>query len=146
MLGWTKATVWLWITQGVLAALFLFAGTMKFIMPLDKLQLPVPVASLYFIGVAEILGALALALPGLLNIAPALTPVAAVGLVTIVAGATTITIEGGQVAAALLPFAVGVLAATVAYGRREWIAIFRSPSPAVIDVRFASPVAVTRAR
>jgi hypothetical protein len=122
MPSWTKATVGLWISQGVLAAVFLLAGSMKFIMPLSALQLPVPVAFLYFIGVAEILGAIGLVVPGLLNVARALTPVAALGLVTITAGATTLTVEGGQLAPALLPFAIGVLAATVAYGRRTWIA------------------------
>ena len=140
MPGSTKTTVGLWITQGLLAALFLYAGSMKFIMPLAAMHLPLPVAFLYFIGVAEILGALGLVLPGLLHIARALTPVAAVGLVTIMAGATTITVEGGQIAPALVPLAVGVLAATVAYGRRAWIAGFRPTSRADIGASLRSPV------
>jgi hypothetical protein len=141
----TQAIVRQWITQGVLAAVFLFAGTMKFIMPLNALQLPVPVAFVYFIGVAEILGALGLVLPGALHIARALTPVAAVGLVTIMAGATTITVEGGQLAPALIPFAVGVLAATVAYGRRAWIA-GAPPAIADLDSGLPSPMVARAAR
>ena len=35
-------------------------------------------------------------------------------------GATTVTALGGQIGGALVPFAVGVIAALVAYGRREW--------------------------
>ena len=68
----------LWIVQGLLAALFLFAGVMKLILPLEKMTGPVtlPGPFLRFIGVAEVLGALGLILPGLLRIRPGLTPLA----------------------------------------------------------------------
>jgi len=36
----------LWIVQGLLAALFLFAGVMKLILPLDKLTGPISVPGL----------------------------------------------------------------------------------------------------
>jgi len=109
----------LWIVQGLLAALFLFAGGMKLVLPLEKLtglvELPGPF--LRFIGVAEMLGALGLILPGLLRIRPGLTPLAAAGLVIIMLGATVITLLGGEVVTALIPLVVGLLAAFVAYGR-----------------------------
>jgi hypothetical protein len=66
-----------------------------------------------FIGVAEVLGAIGLILPGVLGIAQGLTPLAAAGLVVIMAGATILT--GG--AAALIPLTVGLLLAFVGYGR-----------------------------
>jgi len=69
------------------------------------------------IGVAEVLGAIGLILPGLLRIRPWLTPLAAVGLVTIMTGATTITLSIGPAAPALVPFFVGMLCAFVANGR-----------------------------
>jgi uncharacterized membrane protein len=109
----TKGTeIRLWSTQGALAALFLFAGAMKVVMPLDALKLPLPLACLRLVGVAEMLGALGLILPGLVNVARALTPIAATGLVMIMAGATTVTAAGGATALALVPFLVGILAIT----------------------------------
>jgi uncharacterized membrane protein YphA (DoxX/SURF4 family) len=114
----------LWIIQGLLAALFLFAGGTKLILPIDVLtsmgspnQIPLPGWFVRFIGVAEVLGALGLILPGLLHIRPGLTPLAAIGLVIIMIGATVITLAGGDVAPALIPLLVGLLSAFVAYGR-----------------------------
>ncbi len=109
----------LWIVQGLLAALFLFAGGMKLILPLEKLTGPVPLPGLFMrlIGVAEVLGALGLILPGLLRIRPGLTPLAAAGLVSIMIGATAITLLGGDLMAAMISLVVGLLAAFVAYGR-----------------------------
>src|SRR5438309_11477245 len=109
----------LWIVQGLLAAIFLFAGGAKLVLPLDQLTGPValPGLLLRFIGVCEVLGAAGLILPGLLRIRPGLTPLAASGLVVIMIGATMITLVGGDVATALIPLVVGVLAAFVAYGR-----------------------------
>ena len=109
----------LWIVQGLLTALFLFAGGMKLVLPLEKLTGPVPLPGLFvrFVGVAEVIGALGLILPGLLRIRPGLTPLAAAGLVIIMIGATAITLLGGDVVTAMIPPVVGLLAAFVAYGR-----------------------------
>src|SRR2546429_604920 len=110
----------LWIVQGLLAALFLFTGGMKLVVPLEKLTGPVPLPGLFlrFIGVAEVLGALGLILPGLLRIRPGLTALAAAGLVIIMLGATTLTAASMGVGPALFPLVVGTLAAFVAYKRR----------------------------
>jgi hypothetical protein len=109
----------LWIVQVLLALLFLFAGGMKLVLPLEKLTGPVPLpgAFLRFIGVAEALGAIGLILPWLLRIRPGLTPLAAAGLVIIMIGATAIGLAVGDVAMTLIPLLVGLLAAFVAYGR-----------------------------
>jgi len=114
-----KRNVLLWTVQGLLAALFLFAGTTKLVLPLEEMAGPVtlPGFLLRFIGVVEVLGAIGLIVPWLVRIRPALTPLAAAGLVIIMTGATVITIMGGSVAQAVVPFAIGLLAATVAYGR-----------------------------
>jgi uncharacterized membrane protein YphA (DoxX/SURF4 family) len=112
-------TVALWIVQGLLALLFLFAGVMKLYMTVEEMtkDIPMPGAFLRFIAVAEMLGAIGLILPGLLRIKPGLTPLAAAGLAIIMIGATVVTLTTGAVAMALIPLVVGILAVFVAYGR-----------------------------
>src|SRR5262249_11429635 len=88
-----KARVGLWVVQGLLAALFLFTGTMKLIMPIEALtqQVALPGWFLRFIGTCEVLGAIGLILPAALRIFPILTSFAAAGLVVIMAGAAAVT-------------------------------------------------------
>jgi hypothetical protein len=114
-----RKNVTLWMIQGLLAALFLFAGGMKLVLPIEAMAGPValPGLLLRFIGVAEVLGAVGLILPGLLRSHAELTPVAAAGLVIIMVGATVITATSGTIAPAVVPLIVGMLAASVAYGR-----------------------------
>src|SRR3972149_3314734 len=109
----------LWIVQGLLALIFLFACGMKLVLPLEDLTGPIPLPGLFmrFIRVAEVLGAIGLILPGLLGIRPGLTPLAAAGLVIIMIGATVTTLAGGGLAAALISVVVGLLSAFVASGR-----------------------------
>ena len=130
----TKASVLLWTVQGLLALLFLFAGGMKLVMPLEMLKGPVELPGLFlrFVGVAEVCGALGLILPGLLRIRPSLTPLAAIGLVTIMSGATVVTLEGGVIAPAIVPLVVGLLLASVVYGRRQWAPVSLSISPSSV--------------
>ena len=114
-----KTNVLLWVIQGLLAALFLFAGAMKLTMPIAALtsQSPLPGGFLRFIGVVEVLGAIGLILPAATGILRGLTPLAAAGLVVIMIGATGLTLADGNVAPALIPLVVGVLSAFVAYKR-----------------------------
>jgi DoxX-like family len=112
----------LWIVQGLLALIFLFTGGTKLILPIEVLteQTPLPGLFVRVLGVAEVLGAIGLILPGLLRIWPVLTPLAASGLVIIVTGATVLTLVGVVpvgAAMALIPLVVGLLSAFVAYGR-----------------------------
>jgi hypothetical protein len=111
----------LWTAQGLLAALFLFAGGMKLVTASAVLaqQSTLPVAFMRFIGVCEVAGALGLVLPGLFRVRQGLTSLAAAGLVIIMVGATIVTVAAGQVAPALIPLAVGVVAAFIAHGRRR---------------------------
>ena len=114
-----RSTTWLWVAQGILAALFLFAGGMKLVLPADALaaQSHLPGAFMKFIGVCETLGALGLVLPGVFRIGERLTPLAAAGLMIIMAGATVTTVVQGQGAVAIVPALVGVIAAYVARRR-----------------------------
>ncbi|HXG03844.1 MAG TPA: DoxX family protein, partial [Candidatus Binatia bacterium] len=109
----------LWVVQASLALLFLWAGGLKLVLPLERLVGPVPLPGLFlrFIGVAEVAGALGLVLPGVLGVRPGLTPLAAAGLTIIMIGATAVTLAGGLPAMVLVSAVVGVLAGFVAYGR-----------------------------
>jgi hypothetical protein len=123
----------LWIVQGLLALIFLFTGGTKLILPIEVLteQTPLPGLFVRFLGVAEVLGAIGLILPGLLRIWPVLTPLAASGLVIIVTGATVLTLVGVVpvgAAMALIPLVVGLLSAFVAYGRWRLAPLGRRPT------------------
>ena len=85
----------LWTIQGLLAALFLFAGGFKLVIPAEELAAQaqgMPIGFLRFIGAMEVLGAIGLLLPGLVGIQQWLTPLAAAGLVVIMIGAVGITL------------------------------------------------------
>jgi uncharacterized membrane protein YphA (DoxX/SURF4 family) len=130
----SRMTIALWVVQALLAIVFLVAGVAKFVIPIEEMvaqmpappPMPLPTLSLFlrFIGTCEVLGAIGLILPGLLRIRAGLTPLAAVGLVIIMIGATAITVAQGQGLMALSPAIVGLLAAFVAYGRWQ-LAPFR---------------------
>jgi uncharacterized membrane protein YphA (DoxX/SURF4 family) len=111
----------LWIAQALLAAIFLFAGGMKLVIPIEEMtkQMPIPLPGwfLRFTGIVEVLGAIGVILPWLMRIRPALTPLAATGLVIVMIGATVYTLAAGDFASAPIPLVVGILAAFVAYGR-----------------------------
>lgn len=113
----------LWAAQIILAALFLFAGVMKFVMPVQEMTRgsSLPGSFFHFIGVMEVLGGIGLILPSLLRISPFLTPIAACGLVIIMAGATVTSIPMGWIS--LFPFFVGIVAALIAYGRFKLLPI-----------------------
>ncbi|MDX6403134.1 MAG: hypothetical protein QOH70_589 [Blastocatellia bacterium] len=109
----------LWIIQVLLALLFLFAGGVKLVLPIEEMtkQTALPGLFLRFIGVVEVLGGLGLILPGLLRIKPGLTPLAAVGLLIVMIGATVLSLQTSPVALAMIPLVTGLLLALVAYGR-----------------------------
>jgi uncharacterized membrane protein YphA (DoxX/SURF4 family) len=80
----------LWIAQGLLAAMYLMAGSMKAFQPAKVRENPQmiwakdrPDGFIRFVGTAELLGALGLVLPLLTGILPWLTVLAATGLTLI---------------------------------------------------------------
>ncbi len=111
----------LWIVQGVLALAFLAAGVPKLVMSAAQMAAPgpiqLPVLFIRFIGVCEILGALGMIIPGATGIARWLTPLGAAGLVVIMIGATVVNLVDGPAVAAPATAVLGLLAATVAWGR-----------------------------
>jgi putative oxidoreductase len=109
--------------QVLLGAAFMVGGLMKAIMPIADLAqnaawtADVPLALLRFIGVAELAGGLGLILPAATRIRPMLTPLAALGLATIMTLAFVFHIQRGEWDALPVNAVLGVLAAFVAWGR-----------------------------
>jgi uncharacterized membrane protein YphA (DoxX/SURF4 family) len=116
----------LWIVAGFLTALYLLSGFGKLFTPQEKMAkmmrasewvLDFSPGALKAIGAAEILGAIGLILPALLDIAPVLVPQAALGLVLLMTGAVIMRIRRHEVRYALLDLTYLALAAFVAFGR-----------------------------
>jgi putative oxidoreductase len=112
----------LWTVQVLLAVGFGMAGGMKLVVPIaDLLKQMDWVASApwlpRFIGVAELAGALGLVLPSLTRIKPILTPIAAVGLATIMVLALGFHVSRGEMSHLPPVIVLGALAVFVAWGR-----------------------------
>ncbi|MBB5934185.1 DoxX family protein [Streptomyces zagrosensis] len=116
----------LWITTGLLTAVFLLSGFGKLFVPREKMAamgdaarwvLDCKPGALKAIGALEILGAAGLVLPALLGIAPILVPLAATGLALIMTGAVILRARRGEPKAALLDGGYLALTAFVAVGR-----------------------------
>ncbi|BCY13562.1 DoxX family protein [Actinoplanes sp. L3-i22] len=114
----------LWIIAGLLAAAFLAAGAMKALQPKTKLiesgmgwAADLSDGQVKLIGVVEVLGAIGLVLPALLDIAPVLVPIAATGLVITMIGAVVVHVRRKENQAILPSAVLLVLSAVVAWGR-----------------------------
>jgi putative oxidoreductase len=115
--------VTLWIAQALLAFFFGIAGFMKLTQPLANLasQMPwttaVPAGLVRFIGLSELAGALGLILPAATRIRPGLTPLAAVGIVTIMGMAAGFHLSRGELYMLPMNLILGALAVFAAWGR-----------------------------
>lgn len=113
----------LWITQVLLAAMFLFAGSPKAFLPIENMvkQGATWAADLpwlmRFIGISEIAGALGMLLPAATRIKPILTPIAAIGLATIMVLAAAFHISRGEANHIGFNIVLFAMAAFVAWGR-----------------------------
>lgn len=116
----------LWSVAGWLTAAYLVSGIAKLVTPQKKLAAIVPAAewvmdfspgALKAIGAVEILGAAGLILPALLDIAPVLAPLAAVGLALVMTGAVIVRVRRHELKYALLDMIYLALAVFVAVGR-----------------------------
>ncbi len=99
----------LWIIAGVLALAFVGAGITKLTSSKEALLPKMPwvadvsEAQVKAIGAVELLGAIGLVLPPLVDVAPILAPLAAVGLALTMAGAVVVHLRRGDGAAAAVP-------------------------------------------
>jgi uncharacterized membrane protein YphA (DoxX/SURF4 family) len=110
------ANIGLWTLQVLLAAVYAFSAYLK--LTADPQQVAgfqgmgMGNAGMYVIGALELAGAIAMFIPPL-------TGLAAMGFVALMIGAVILTAAVGGGALAVVPAVVGVLAAVVAYGRRD---------------------------
>ena len=112
-----------WIISGLLALAFLAAGAMKLMRTREQLQPQMAYVEdfsdgqIKAIGGLEVAGAIGLILPWLLDIAPILTPLAAVGLVLTMIGAAITHIRRGETSLIVPNVVLGLLALFVAISR-----------------------------
>ena len=108
-----------WIIASLLALAYLAAGAQKATRSQTKLAeagmgwaADFPLPAVRFIGIVELLGAVGLILPPLLDIAPALGPTAAVGLAAVQVGAAATHVSRRE--PKVLPMNLVLLALAVA--------------------------------
>ena len=115
----------LWVVAALLAALFLFAGVSKLTQPKAKLAANPNMAwtadfspgTIKLIGTLEVLAAVGLILPAVLDIAPVCVPLAAVGLVLLMIGAALTHARRKENQTIVINVILLLLAAFVAWGR-----------------------------
>lgn len=122
-----KLNLALWIVAGILAVVFVVAGSSKLFVPKEKLAGMGGAASkwvedfspgaLKAIGALELLAAVGLIVPAALGIAPLLVPLAATGGVLLFAGAVIMRLRRGERATIIGDLVYLAMAAFVAWGR-----------------------------
>jgi putative oxidoreductase len=115
----------LWVAQGLLAAMFLMAGGNKTFQSIEELSkmLPwvtqVPLGLVRFIGTSELLGGIGLLLPSILRIKPNLTPLAAIGLATVMLLASFFHFSRGETSVIGMNVVLMAIALFIAWGRTK---------------------------
>ncbi|HRZ96551.1 MAG TPA: DoxX family protein [Paludibacter sp.] len=114
----------LWFIQAILAAIFAMAGLLKIILPPEKLikmglkwVVRLPVYKVRFIGISELLGAIGLILPMVLNYYPIITPIAAFGFVMVMVFAAYHHYRYSENKAIVFNVALMIFAAIIVVGR-----------------------------
>jgi uncharacterized membrane protein YphA (DoxX/SURF4 family) len=122
----------MWVIQVVLAVVFLAHGLLLLFPPaaiVEQMNASMPRWFQLFLGVAEMLAAIGLTLPGLTRIKPWLVPCAAAGIMIVMIAATAFHFNRGETSSALTTLVLLALATAVAYLRWR-VAPIRSRTPA----------------
>jgi len=110
----------LWILQVLLALVFLAHGIMFLVPPPEiavQMNAFLPRWFQVFLGVAEVLAAVGLTLPGLTRILPGLVPAAAAGVMIVSGSATILHVWRSEFSSAAITFVLLLMATVVTYGR-----------------------------
>ncbi len=110
----------LWVLQVLLALAFLAHGCLFLFPPAaiaDQMNASLPRWFQFFLGVAEVLAAVGLTLPGIARIQPWLVPSAAAGIMIVMICATIFHLMRGEVSSALTTVVLLAVATFIAYMR-----------------------------
>lgn len=112
--------IFLWVLQGLLAAAFAAHGWLFLAPPpelLTVMNTMLPTWFRLFLGVAEVLAAVGLTLPGITRIMPWLIALASAGLMIVMASATVVHATRGEISSAVTTAILFVVVTFVAYMR-----------------------------
>jgi hypothetical protein len=112
--------IFLWVLQVLLALAFFAHGGLLLFPPasvVEQMNAAMPRWFQLFLGVAEVLAAVGLTLPGVARILPWLVSSAAVGIMIVMISATIFHMMRGEVSSALTTFVLLAMATYVAYMR-----------------------------
>lgn len=118
--GGCTLNIFLWVLQALLALAFLAHGWMFLFPPASMvaaMDATIPPALRLFIGVAEVLAAIGLTLPGIARIKPWLVPLSAAGLMIVTLSATILHVSRGETSSAITTAILFALVTVVAYMR-----------------------------
>jgi hypothetical protein len=111
-----EPNTWLWILAGFMALIFLGTGLLKLTTPRERLveagigwTEDFSEQTIKRLGIAEVLGAVGLVLPGLIGVVPVLVPISACCLGAMMLGAIVVHVRRGE----FLPDALRALALLV---------------------------------
>ncbi len=120
----------LWVLQILLAAAFFAHGLLLLFPSAEMLALMNETLSTefrLFLGVAEVLAAIGLTLPGATRVMPFLVAWAAAGIIIVMIGATILHIQRNEISSAVITFVLLVMATCVAYMRWKVMPILPRP-------------------
>lgn len=116
----------LWVLQVLLALVFLAHGWLLLAPPaeiVDQMNASMSRASQVFIGVAEVLAAVGLIVPGIARTATWLVPAAAAGLVIVMVSATGFHVVRSEISSAVVTAVLLALVLFVTYARWKVVPI-----------------------
>jgi hypothetical protein len=120
----TAMNTFLWIVAGQLAVVFLASGARKVTQPKEKLAAngmgwteDFSAKAVVTIGALELLAALGLILPAVFDVMVLVVPIAALGLVLLMAGAATSHAKRHELHMILVNLVLAGLASVVVWGR-----------------------------
>jgi uncharacterized membrane protein YphA (DoxX/SURF4 family) len=132
----------LWVLQVLLALAFFAHGVLFLFPPAEMAQQMAAVIPRWFqlfLGIAEVLAAIGLTVPGVTRIRPWLISWAAAGLMIVMVGATVLHTSRGEISSAITTAVLFVLLTGVAYLRWKVLPISSSRGRSSRSARASSP-------